>query len=181
MAKPWPLISSEAVADLGLFKVRRDLARSPRTGQTRNFLVIDMPDWLQLVPVTADGRVVLVRQYRHASRLSGLEVPGGLMDLSDPDAGRAAARELMEETGYGGGEVAPLGVFWPQPAMLANRVHIFAARGVERLAEQDQDEGEDLHVELAAPAEVWDLLARGEIHNAMTVTALLLAQRAGVI
>jgi 8-oxo-dGTP pyrophosphatase MutT (NUDIX family) len=169
------------VSDLGLFKVTRDRARSPRTNQERDFWVIHMPDWLQMVALTKQGLVVLVRQYRHASRLSGLEVPGGLLDAQDPDPAQAAARELREETGYAGGEVVSLGSFWPQPALLANRAHFFAARGVELAGEQDQDPGEDLEVVLAPPDEVERLLSRGEIHNAMSVMALGLARRAGVI
>lgn len=181
MAKPWPLISSQTVSDVGLFSVTRDRAISPRTKQERDFWVVHMPDWLHMVAITAQGLLVLVRQYRHASRRSGLEVPGGLLDASDPDPAAAAARELREETGYAGGQVADLGAYWPQPALLANRVHFFAASGVELAGDQEQDAGEDLEVVLAGPGELERLLASGEIHNAMSVMALGLARQAGVL
>lgn len=181
MTKAWPLISSSQVEDLGLFRINRDRARSPRTGAEHDFLVVGMPDWLQLVPITTDGRLVLVRQFRHASRTIGLEVPGGLIDAEDPDPAGAALRELREETGYGGGKVRDLGAFWPQPAMLSNRVHFFGALGVEPRGDLQQDEGEDIEVVLVEPDGVRRLIEDGEIHNAMTVMALGLASQAGML
>jgi ADP-ribose pyrophosphatase len=181
VVKDWQRISSQSVVDLGLFRVSRDRALSPRTEKERDFFVVHMPDWLQIVPVTGDGRLVLVRQYRHASRLTGLELPGGLLDPYDAGPAEAAARELKEETGYGGGRVTPLGSLWPQPAMLANRVHFFAAVPVEPMGPQQLDEGEDVEVVLILPRELDDMIADGRIHNAMTVAALAMARSAGVL
>ncbi len=181
MIKPWPLISSQQVSDHGLFQLNKDRAQSPRTGEERDFLVIHMPDWLQVVAITRQGKLVLVRQYRHASRNTGLEVPGGLLDASDPDPASAAARELMEETGYSGGDIKTFGSLWPQPALLSNQVHFFGVLDVELTGPQEQDAGEDLEVVLVDPAEVDEMVKSGQIQSAMTVTALGFAQRAGMI
>ena len=62
MIRPWPLIDSEHVFDASLFRVVRDRSRSPRTGGERDFHVIHMADWLMVVPVTVDGKLVLVSQ-----------------------------------------------------------------------------------------------------------------------
>ncbi len=181
MIKPWPLITSQPVSDHGLFKLSKDRALSPRTNAERDFMVIHMPDWLQVVAITKEGKLVLVRQYRHASRSIGLEVPGGLLDTSDPDPASAAARELMEETGYGGGEIKTLGSFWPQPALLTNKVHLFGMPDVERKGPQKQDAGEDLEVVLAEPVEMEGMMRSGQIQSAMTVIALDFAERAGML
>jgi ADP-ribose pyrophosphatase len=181
MIKPWPLISSQHVSDHGLFQLTKDRAQSPRTGRERDFLVLHMSDWLQVVALTSGGKLVLVRQYRHASRSIGLEVPGGLLDADDPDPASAAARELKEETGYGGGEIQELGSFWPQPALLANRVHFFATRNAQQVSAQEQDAGEDIEIVLIDPLEIEELVNSGQIQNAMTVIALGRARQAGVI
>lgn len=177
--RPWPLIASEPVFDAGLFRVTRDRARSPRTGDERNFYVVHMADWLMTVPLTTDGKLVLVRQYRHGSREPSLEVPGGLHDGAGERPEEGAARELAEETGYGGGKLAFLGELRPQPALISNRVRIFLAKGVERIAAPAPDAGEDIEVVLLDPREAAARIAGGEMNNAMTVTALALARFGG--
>jgi 8-oxo-dGTP pyrophosphatase MutT (NUDIX family) len=179
MIRRWPLIASDPVLDVGIFRVVRDRARSPRTEDARDFHVIHMPDWIMVVPITASGLLVMVRQYRHASRSASLEVPGGLLDADDAHPEAGATRELAEETGYGGGDYSLLAELAPQPAFIANRVSIFVATNVAPAALQQQDEGEDIAVELVDPRRLPQLIAEGEVHNAMTVTALALAQLHG--
>lgn len=180
MVDSWRLIGTEPVFDGGLFHVCRDRVRSPRTGEARDVHVIHMPDWLLVVPVTCDGLFVMVRQYRHGARSAGLEFPGGLRDQLGETAAQGSARELAEETGYGGGQWQLLGELMPQPALLATRAHFFLARDVRALAPPRPDPGEDITVELIAPTALAGLLARGEIHNAMSVAALALLRRAGL-
>ena len=181
MIRPWPLIDSEPAFATRLFRVTRDRARSPRTGGEREFHVVHMVDWLMVVTLTANGKLVLVRQYRHGSREAGLEVPGGLHDGTGERPEQGAVRELMEETGYGiaGHELTFLGVLRPQPALLANRAWIYLAKDVELTAEPEPDAGEDIEVVLLAPHEVPACIASGEISNAMTVAALALADFGG--
>lgn len=172
---PWPLLQSQPVFDAGLFSVSRDRARSPRTGGEHDFHVVHMADWLMVVPLTAEGRLVLVRQYRHGSRAVSLELPGGLHDHGGerPEAG--AARELAEETGYGGGELVFLGELRPQPALLSNRLWVYLARGVRANTRPQPDAAEDIEVVLLAWEEVPARIAAGEIDNAMAIAALALA------
>lgn len=175
---PWPLLASEQVFDAGLFQVARDRARSPRTGAAHDFHVLGMADWLMVVALTREGRLVLVRQYRHGSRETGLEVPGGLHQAGEARE-RGAARELLEETGYGGGAWRLLGGLRPQPALLSNRAWIYLAVDLEQRAAPEQDAGEDIEVQLLWPDEVRDCIAAGRIDNAMSVAALALAQLGG--
>jgi 8-oxo-dGTP pyrophosphatase MutT (NUDIX family) len=91
-----------------------------------------MVDWLMTVPLTDGGELVMVRQYRHGSGEASLEIPGGLDDGAGERPEEGAARELAEETGYGGGVLQFLGALRPQPALMSNRVRIYLARGVRR-------------------------------------------------
>lgn len=179
MIRAWPRLASQPVFDAGLFSVTRDRTRSPRTGNEHEVYVVHMVDWLMTVPLTEEGELVLVRQYRHGSGETSLEAPGGLHDAAreQPEAG--AARELAEETGYGGGAISFLGELRPQPAFMSNRVRIYLAQNVRRMAEPQPDSGEDIEVVLIDPREVPARIASGEMNNAMTVTALALARFGG--
>lgn len=181
MSRSWPLIGSQTVFNAGLFRVSLNRARSPRTGGECDFHVIHMVDWLLAVPVTAEGNLVMVRQYRHGSRESSLEVPGGLYDGTHERPEQGALRELTEETGYGnaGNETLFLGKLRPQPALLSNRVWIYLVKDLRPETKPELDAGEDIEVVLLAPCEVPARIASGEINNAMTVAALSLAQLGG--
>lgn len=179
MIRAWPRLGSQPVFDAGLFNVTRDRTRSPRTGNEHQVYVVHMVDWLMTVPLTEKGELVLVRQYRHGSGESSLETPGGLHDGAGEPPEEGAARELAEETGYGGGAISFLGELRPQPAFMSNRVRIYLAQGVRRTADPQPDSGEDIEVVLIDPREVRTRIASGEINNAMTVTALALAQFGG--
>ena len=179
MIRSWPLLSSEAVFDAGLLRVTRDRARSPRTGGERDFHVIRMVDWLMAVALTDENKLVMVRQYRHGSREESLEVPGGLHAGDTNGEARGAARELAEETGYGGGTWSFLGQLRPQPALLSNRAWIYLARGVRATTAPQPDAGEDIEVVLLDVQEIPARIASGEINNAMTVAALALPLFAG--
>jgi 8-oxo-dGTP pyrophosphatase MutT (NUDIX family) len=140
-----------------------------------------MADWLMVVPLTREGRLVLVRQYRHGSRETGLEVPGGLHDCHGETPEQGAVREVAEETGYenDGEPLVFLGELRPQPALLSNRVWIYLARDLRPLARPELDSSEDIDVVLIEPREIPSLIASREINNAMTVAALSLAQLGG--
>lgn len=176
---PWPVLDSRPVFDAGLFQVSRDRTRSPRTGGEHEVHVIHMVDWLMVVPLTTEGRLVLVRQYRHGSRAMSLELPGGLHDGRGERPETGAARELAEETGYGGGELLLLGALHPQPALLSNRLWIYLARGVRPTTPPALDAGEDIELVLLDPADLPARLAAGEINNAMVLAALAMADCGG--
>ncbi len=179
--QPWPLVASRPVFDAGLFQVSCDRARSPRTGREHDFHVVHMVDWLMVVPLTAQAELVLVRQYRHGSRQMSLELPGGLHDGAEEAAQAGAARELAEETGYGGGELFWLGDLRPQPALLSNRLRVYIATGLRLNMAPALDAGEDIEVVPINVREVWGRIACGDIDNAMAIAALAMASQAGYL
>lgn len=169
--RPWRVLESRDVQDCSVFRVRRMLSLSPRTGSVHPFYGIDADDWVNVVPVTADGHVVMVRQFRHGSRELTLEIPGGIVDPGETPA-EAARRELVEETGYGDGDMVPIGVLNPNPALFGNRLHSFWARDVVRVGEIHNDGREETAVELVALGELPERLRAGDISHALVVAAL---------
>lgn len=136
----------------------------------RDFYVISAPDWINVVPLTDDGRVVLIRQYRFGISGFTLETPGGMCDggESPPETAR---RELREETGHEAREILPLGWVHPNPAIQTNRCHCFLARGVFPSGPPSPDPEEQLEVVLAPLSEIPRLVREGAITHALVVAA----------
>ncbi len=156
-----------------VFNLRRLLARSPRTGATVPFFGIEAGDWVNIIPLTPDGDVVMVRQFRHGSGEITLEIPGGMVDAGEPPE-RAAARELIEETGYRVNEVVPLGGVNPNPALFGNRLHAFLGSGARRVAEIENEGNEETAVELVPLDRARQLVREGGIDHALVVAAFYL-------
>jgi ADP-ribose pyrophosphatase len=147
-----------------------DRARSPLTGAEHDFVVLESAPWVNVVPLTRDQEVVLIRQYRHGIGEVTLEIPGGLVEAADTPI-QAAQRELMEETGFVGETWVDLGYVHPNPAIQNNRCHTFLALGVTPAGPQALDEKEDIEVLLRPLAEIPRLIREGEISHALVVAA----------
>ena len=147
----------------------------PRTGHEHEFWIVDAPDWCNIVPLTAQHEVVMVRQQRHGIGVETLELPGGMIDPHDPSPLEAARRELLEETGYRAADILPTGVIAPNPAMQTNRCWSFLARQVVKVDEPHLDGGEDIDVVLVPYGEIPERVARGEIAHALVVVAFAYA------
>lgn len=160
--------------DYQILRVREDIFADPRSGEEHPRVIVDADDWANVVALTPDDHVVMVRQWRFGSRASGLEIPGGVVD-KDETPERAAIRELEEETGYRPASVESAGWMWPNPAHFTNRQHTFIARGCERVHDGSPDGGEDLVVELVPRAAIPGLIRSGEIRHALHIAALHLA------
>lgn len=143
--------------------------------ERREALVVDAPEWVNVVPLTAEGRVLLVRQWRFGVAAQTLEIPGGMVE--EGAAAAAAARELEEETGHRAGTLEPLGVLHPNPAFLSNRLSVFLATDLERLGEPLGDGGEEIELETAPLDRIPDLITSGRISHALVVAAFYLLAR----
>jgi ADP-ribose pyrophosphatase len=164
----WKRRRSEQVADCRVFKVRRDISEDPRDGREHDFYVIEGTDWINVIPLTDAGEVVLIEQYRHGSGEISLEIPGGMVDPEE-NPRDAAARELMEETGYEASEVIFLGKTRPNPAIQNNWIHTFLARDVQFRHEPVFDGTEQTVVRLVPLEGIPALIAEGKIDHALVV------------
>jgi 8-oxo-dGTP pyrophosphatase MutT (NUDIX family) len=170
-ARRWEVLATERLQDCAVFSVSRLLSRSPRDGGEHAFFRIDASDWVNVVPITTAGDLVLIRQYRHGAGEITLEIPGGMVDPGETPAA-AAARELLEETGYGAAELSEIGRSNPNPALFGNRLHSFVARGCERVDEVRNEGNEETAVELVARAELTRLVRGGNIDHALVLAGL---------
>jgi len=170
----WTVEHSEIAYRCRIFDVRRDRSRSQETGNVHDFHVLEVRDWVNVVPITPDRQVILVRQFRHGIGDLTLEVPAGILDAQDASPAIGAARELREETGYEPSRIAPLGVVHPNPAIMNNRCHMFVADDVVRVGEQDLDGTEEVTVESVPLTKIPDLIRDGTISNALTLVAFQL-------
>ena len=170
MIKPWKCIRSKPVQSFRVFSIRTDTAISPRTGLEHNFYVLESRDWVNIIPLTGDHQVVMIRQYRHGSREVALEIPGGLVDFRDTPR-KAAARELLEETGYQARKWLRIGEVNPNPALFNNRCYTFLAQDVKIVSDPKPDQTEDIEVVLIPLTDIPGLISKGEIDHAMVITA----------
>jgi ADP-ribose pyrophosphatase len=174
LLRPWRTLDSRPAGDFRIFTVRHDRVVSPRTDETHDFFVLDGADWINVIPVTGDGKIILVEQYRHGTASFTLEIPGGGVDRADSNREAAARRELREETGYDARELRHLGFVHPNPAIQSNRCDTYLATGCEKVFEQSFDPGEDIAVRIFSREEVRGLLASGAISHSLVVAAFAL-------
>ena len=171
--RAWHREQSETLFRHRLFELRRELHGNAEDSERREALILDAPTWVNVVPLLDDGRVLLVRQWRFGIGAETLEIPGGMVDPGE-DPAAAAARELLEETGYRAGSVRELGAVEPNPAFLANRCLTFAASRLERVGEPTGDGWEEIEVASVPVDRLPDLVASGEIRHALVLAALYL-------
>ncbi len=170
--QPWPLLSSRQGPDLVICRARFDRLRNPRTGAAFDRLVLEAPDWVNVIAVTHEREVVLVKQYRFGTGAVALEIPGGVLDPGE-DSRAAAERELREESGFTAERWRYLGSVQANPAFLTNTCHHWLAEDA-RCTERELalDEGEDIAVELVPAADLPAYVADGRIAHSLVVAAL---------
>ena len=166
----WEILSSQRDRSYRVFSLRTDRARSPRTGEAHDFFVLESSSWVNVIPITPTGEVVMVRQYRHGTREVTLEIPGGLVEDHDTPE-EAAKRELYEETGYRARSMTSLGYVHPNPAIQNNRCYTFLAHDVFPAGAQEQDDKEDIQVVTHPLSDIQRLIGGGEISHALVVVA----------
>jgi len=174
MADGWERLRSERLLETPYFALRSDRLRPPGGEIKDPYYVVERPDAAIIFPLTGEGEVVLVRQYRPPLERMELGLPAGLVEEGEkPEA--AARRELLEETGYSGGEWEPLGSLASSPSLKDNWAYLFLARGVEETSPPDPDEHELVETVKASMKELPELIRAGEIVSSSGVAAIMLA------
>ena len=158
-------------AGLMLFEKRIDKLRNPRNDKVFERLVLESVDWVNVVALDADGRSLMIRQYRFGVGYTTLETPGGMVDPGE-DSKTAAARELLEETGYVSDHWHYLGAVEPNPAFHNHLCHHWLAESVYQAQAQDLGEGESIAMEFMTQEQVRNSVGTGELKHALALSAL---------
>jgi ADP-ribose pyrophosphatase len=171
----WKILSSEYLFSDLWFKVRKDKCITPQGKIVDPYYVYEFPTWVTAVALTEDGKVVLEKQYRHALGETCIEIPGGCVDDTDGSLEEAIKRELLEETGYSFSSYEYLGKISANPSTNSNLMHMFLARGGQKIALQELDHNEEIEIDLVTIDELKQLLRENKIVQAMHVTCIMYA------
>lgn len=169
----WEKGASRLLANTRIFDVQGVGYRHPVRGSEREFVVIDAPDWVNVVALTPDHRLVFVNQFRFGIDAFSWEIPGGVIERGE-DPVAAGLRELQEETGFAGTTARLLGSVNPNPAIMNNRCHLVLVEGVVRTAELEWDADEEIAVSTLPVDEAYEWARAGRITHSLVLNALLL-------
>ncbi|HEX7621523.1 MAG TPA: NUDIX hydrolase [Anaerolineales bacterium] len=168
------LLKSEIVYPGHAFTIRRDTLRLP-DGREARFDIVEHVGSVIILPLDTNGQMLFVRQYRHAAGLDLLELPAGTLDEGETPL-ECASREIREETGMAAGNLEPLGGFYLAPGYSTEYMHVYLATDLrDNPLEADADEF--LSVERVPLAEALAMFERGDIQDAKSLAAILLARK----
>jgi 8-oxo-dGTP pyrophosphatase MutT (NUDIX family) len=172
--RPWETLASHYLVRRHPWLIlRQDQVRLPQGKIIPDYFVLEYPDWINVIAQTRDGRLVFIRQFRHALGSVHFELPAGVYDPDDGTLLEAAQRELLEETGFGGGHWQDWMTLSANPALLNNLNHTFLATDVEWRQAPQLDATEDIAVHLVGIEEAQRIVLAGEMIQALQVAPLL--------
>lgn len=173
--KPWKILKSELAFDHAWYKVRRDEVLLPDGHRMDDYFVSLRPEVVLVFPVTHEGEVILVRQYKHGAGEILLELPGGFFDAEQEAAPAAARRELREETGYVAGKITNLHTLYDNPTKDTHGLHLFVAEDARKEQAQDLDVSEDIEIVRIPLTEIVEQVVQGAIRVTGSVALVFLA------
>ena len=168
-ARKWKTLTTEAVYHTPIFDLHKRRASHPKRGE-RDFYLLEAVDWVNIIPLTPQREIVMIRQWRHGIADFTLEVPGGMVDATDISPLHAARREMIEETGFDSDKILEIGKVHPNPAIQGNYCYSFVATGV-RQVDRPHFEGsaEETEVVMVPLGDIKAMIREGHITHALTV------------
>ncbi len=168
----WVKLDSEYIIKRPWLTARRDKIQMPNGKVIPEYYVLEYPTWINIIALTKDGKMIMIKQYRYALGIDKYELCAGTMDDTDKSPLDTAKRELLEETGYDNGNWSEFMVLSPNPTSMTNLCYTFLATDLEKTGDQKLDDTEDLTYHLMDEEEVYRLLQDGEIMQALMAAPL---------
>lgn len=173
MHNEWKHLSSKYIHREKWFNLRADRVLKGSGDEMEPYYVFEFSDWVTVLPVTKEGKIILVKQYRYALGVWSYELPGGIMDPHETDPVEAAKRELLEETGYTCEQIGQTAIVATNPATQNNRMYCYLATGCELTHATAFDENEEIELMLVSMDELKAMLRNNEIIQSLHVCSIL--------
>jgi ADP-ribose pyrophosphatase len=171
MKSEWIKLGSREIYQNRILRLREDKYHFIPNDIKKDFTILEISDWVNVIPVTDKGDIVMIKQFRHGTDSVTLEIPGGLIEKDDDSPLVAALREMEEETGYFSDEMIHIGTVEPNPAIQTNRCHTFLAKNAYMKSPQNFDPTESIRLELINAEKVLEMIKEGKITHGLVVAA----------
>ena len=168
----WINLSTEEVLNTHIFKIYKDRTRCPRTNVEADFYRFDTGDWVNVIAVTPENKMVIIKQFRHGSQDIKLEIPGGCIDATDTDPIDAGARELLEETGFAGDAGVMIGRVQPNPALQGNYCYTVLITNAHKISAVRLEDMEDIETTLVDMPTLEKLVIEQKLDHGLVINAL---------
>jgi 8-oxo-dGTP pyrophosphatase MutT (NUDIX family) len=171
MSGNWLTDKDSFIGNFKIFDLHKVIRKSQSGQKKGEFVYLNSPDWVNIIPITKKNKVVLIEQFRHGTNELTIEIPGGMIEQSE-EPGSAGSRECAEETGYySNSKPELLGIITPNPAFLNNRCYSFVWRDVEKTYEQNLDGNEEISVFEVSIDDVRKMIRDGKINHSLVLNA----------
>lgn len=167
----WTILNTDYYLKTKWLTVRRDHVRMPSGVEMEDYYVLEYPDWINVIAITVDGKFIVEQQYRHGTQSVDYELCAGTFEKGET-ALEAAQRELLEETGYAGGEWTLYCESTPNPAAMTNMNHTFLAEGVKYTGSRHLEKTEDIKIHLLSYDELKQIVKEGKIKQGQMLAPL---------
>lgn len=174
--KLWRLVKSKYLLKSRWLNVRADTCLTSNGTVIDPYYVLEYPDWVHMVIVDNESKILVTQQYRHAAKAISLGLPAGTVEKADESPLAAAKRELLEENGYTG-NFTLVGVTTPNPATQTNSIYVFLVTNPEKIAEPQADPTEEITAEFITQKQLWKLINQSKFSQALYISSLTLALR----
>ncbi len=172
-SEDWSIKSREYLGNFKIFNIEKIKTISPRTGKELPFFLLNCQDWVNIIAITKENNIVMVKQHRFGTSKTELEIPGGIIEEGEEPM-EAAKRELLEETGYEGNKFTYLGHVDLNPAFQTNNCHVTLIENCVLVSKQKLDPGEDIAVETVSQRNIQELIRDGTIRHSLVIAAFSL-------